>query len=153
MVRQERVKDWIHLVFSDCRFVLRQLRKSPAFASVAVLTLAFGIGANTAVFSILSTVLIRPLPYRNAERLVKADVYDRKSGDFYGETSYPDFMDWSETISSTTSQRTKPRRLIFPEQSNRNTSKVKSRRLISSKPLVSSPSRAGRLQLHGISKR
>jgi putative ABC transport system permease protein len=96
MERQERVKEWLHSVYSDCRFALRQLRKSPGFTSVAVLTLAFGIGANTAVFSICSMALIRPLPYPHAERLVKADVYDLKSGASYGETSYPDFTDWSE---------------------------------------------------------
>jgi putative ABC transport system permease protein len=96
VVCQDSIKDWLHLVFSDCRFALRQLRKSPAFTAVAILTLAFGIGANTAVFSICSMALIRPLPYPHAERLVKADVYDLKSGASYGETSYPDFTDWSE---------------------------------------------------------
>jgi putative ABC transport system permease protein len=95
-VREERLGNWLNSVFSDCRFALRQFRKSPAFTLVAILTLALGIGANTAIFSILHTVLLRPLPYPHAERLVKADVYDVKSGDFYGNTSYPDFQDLRE---------------------------------------------------------
>jgi putative ABC transport system permease protein len=86
----------VETLFQDLRYGVRMLTKAPLFATVAVLILGFGIGANTAVFSILDAVLIRPLPYPNAERLVKADVYDLKSGDFYGKTSYPDFEDWSE---------------------------------------------------------
>ena len=96
MERQERAKEWLRLLYSDCRFAIRQLRKSPSFTAVAILTLAFGVGANTAVFSVCRMVLFRPLPFPRAERLVKADIYDLKSGEIYGETSYPDFTDWSE---------------------------------------------------------
>lgn len=81
----------------DLRYGLRQLRQNPAFTIVAVLTLALGIGANTAVYSLVDTILLRPLPYRNPERLVVVSEtvpqmgYDNEIGMAAGE--YLDYRD------------------------------------------------------------
>lgn len=77
----------------DLRYALRQLRKSPGFTAVALITLALGIGANTAIFSVIDAVVLRPLPFHNPGRLVAIKTTQPGRRDDIG-VSYPAFLDW-----------------------------------------------------------
>jgi putative ABC transport system permease protein len=82
-------------ILQDLRYSLRQLRQSPGFALFAVAVMALGIGANTAVFSVVNTVLLKPLAYRNPDRIVTlASKWKNSFG--YGQVSAPDFHDWHD---------------------------------------------------------
>lgn len=81
-------------MFQDLRYGLRMLIKAPGFTFVAVLTLALGIGANTAIFTLVKAVLLRPLPYRDSGRLAMLWTDDPKHGIHEEGTSYPDYQDW-----------------------------------------------------------
>ncbi len=74
-VREQFIGNWLHSVLSDCRYGIRQLRKNPGLTTVAVLTLALGIGSTTAIFSVIDGVLLKPYPYKNAERLATFAVF------------------------------------------------------------------------------
>jgi predicted permease len=77
------------------RFSFRQLRKSPSFAIAAVVTLALGIGATTAIFSLVNAVLLKPLPYPEPNRLMRITQEDHSTGAVLPESlSYPDYFDW-----------------------------------------------------------
>ncbi|HVZ79142.1 MAG TPA: ABC transporter permease, partial [Gemmatimonadaceae bacterium] len=83
---------WIESFVSDVRFALRQLRKAPTFAAAGILTLTLGIGATTTMFSVLYGVLLRPLPFEDASRLVVLHETTPLVGTV--SVSYPDFSDW-----------------------------------------------------------
>jgi predicted permease len=82
------------MALQDLRYAFRLLRRKPGFTATAVLTLALGIGANTAVFSVINGVLLRPLPYAEPERLAMLWTDDPRHGLHEEGTSYPNFEDW-----------------------------------------------------------
>lgn len=90
--RDARAVRTMEILFQDVRYGLRLLRKSPGFTTIALLTLALGIGANTAIFSVLYGVLLRPLPYKDASRLIVLNEATPKVGTV--SVSYPNFLDW-----------------------------------------------------------
>jgi putative ABC transport system permease protein len=83
----------------DLRYALRSLRKEPGFTLLAVLVMALGIGANTAVFSVVNAVLLKPLAFRDPDRIVTVSSLWKKSG-LRGTVSAPDFHDWHDQSTS-----------------------------------------------------
>src|ERR1051326_8575934 len=83
---------------NDLKFAFRQLLKNPGFTAVAVLTLALGIGANTAGFSVINATLIRTFPYENPERLTI--LQERNAGEGLQDASYLNFADWRSQSAS-----------------------------------------------------
>ena len=91
-VRERNTLPWAETLAQDLRFALRQLRKSPGFTAVVIITLALGIGVNTALFSIVNTVLLHPIALPHPEELVAVDA--SKPNFERGSISYPNFRDW-----------------------------------------------------------
>ena len=96
-VRERARRDWLQELRQDIVVGLRGLRRAPGFTLIALLTLAIGIGANTAIFSVLRSVLLRPLPYPHSEQLIQVWADHRQLGREAPEwLSPPDFVDWRD---------------------------------------------------------
>jgi predicted permease len=96
--RDARGTQLVETLAQDVRYALRVLAKSPGFTAVAILTLALGIGANTAIFSVVNAVVLAPLPYHNAGRL--ALVLESNQRFPKDAISYPNFLDWQRSAKS-----------------------------------------------------
>jgi putative ABC transport system permease protein len=83
-------------LLKDIRYGVRSLLKRPGFTVIAAVTLALGIGANTAIFSVVNTVLLRPLPYRDAQHIVTVWQNNAKAGQTRNDVSPANFLDWQE---------------------------------------------------------
>jgi predicted permease len=92
--RDARGVNVLYDLAKDCRYALTRMRRTPGFTAAVVLTVAIGIGATTAIFSIVSAVILRPLPYRDPSRLVMLWTDDPKHAIHEEGVSYPNFADW-----------------------------------------------------------
>src|SRR5215471_16121851 len=101
--RESRTLPWVDVLRQDLRFTFRMLRRDSGFAAVAVLILALGIGANIAVFSVVNTILLRPLPFRDAQQLVRIVEKDAQAGESsktYSADATQDFQQQNRSFQS-----------------------------------------------------
>ena len=95
-IQKERRSQYLEELFQDIRFGIRQLLRKPGFTTIIIGTLAIGIGANSAIFSVLKTVALEPLPYPDSDELTIV-FHGQTSGECCGPLSGPDFLDFRET--------------------------------------------------------
>ncbi|MCZ6837395.1 MAG: ABC transporter permease, partial [Planctomycetota bacterium] len=88
----------IRNLFSDLKLAFRTLKKAPGFTIIAVLTLALGIGLNAAIFSLVNTIIFRPLPYAHADEIVQINRIDSSNPDDLPSFSYPDYLEYRDKI-------------------------------------------------------
>src|SRR5438445_5109537 len=91
--RDTRRVNWLEDFLQDLKFAVRMLRRTPGFAAVVVLTLALGIGANSAIFSVIDGILLQPLPYGDPDRLVIVWENNLKRSNPHNVVSPPNFLD------------------------------------------------------------
>jgi len=91
----------MHTVLQDLRYALRMLTNKPGFTAIAVLTLALGIGANTAIFSVIDALVLRPVVYRNPDQLVFLNEQSPQKGISIGGVSLADFLEWRQQAKTT----------------------------------------------------
>jgi hypothetical protein len=102
-VRDARLGRWLDTLVQDLRYGIRMLANSPGFTIVAVITLALGIGANTAIFSVVNAVLLQPLPFTESDRLVQ--LWETETAVPMAPLAGPDYFDWrsqNQTLQATT---------------------------------------------------
>jgi putative ABC transport system permease protein len=114
--------NWLLSLGADCRYGLRQLRKSPGFTLVAVLTLALGIGATTAIFSVVYGVLLRPLPYPGATRIMAVfEVTSKGRPSRLADPNFDDFRDQNRSFQAIAKYRSGVASVSGPSQPTRTT--------------------------------